>query len=208
MSTNFIANEIHTAFDARRVKTPELKNVDIFVNGLVGWVKNHRPRLGYYKRRAKQIEALEPEIQKLTDGQIRDEVEKLKQEARLGNLDLKHFAGTKKNRRTDLKRAEELMNRAFAMIRESSVRTLGKRPYLVQLMGAMAMVDGFVIEMATGYQNIANNYLPKGLYLNTGITASLMIGLVIVVFGSVLKWYRVAIKGEPHQPPLSQPATM
>ncbi len=57
-----------------------------------------------------------------------------------------------------------------------------------------------VIEITAGYQNIANNYLPKQLYLNTGITVCLMVGLVIVIIGSVRKWYRVAIKGEPHQP--------
>jgi len=62
-----------------------------------------------------------------------------------------------------------------------------------------------VIELAAGYQNIFNNYLPKKLYLNMGITASLMVGLVIVIVGSVRKWHRVAIKGEPHQPLLSQP---
>lgn len=59
-----------------------------------------------------------------------------------------------------------------------------------------------VIEMTAGYQNIFNNYLPKQLYLNTGITACLMVGLVIVIIGSARKWYRVAIKGEPHQPPM------
>lgn len=57
-----------------------------------------------------------------------------------------------------------------------------------------------VIEMTAGYQNIVNNYWPKKMYLNTGITVSLMTGLVIVIIGSVLKWYRVAIKGEPHRP--------
>ncbi|HQY89766.1 MAG TPA: hypothetical protein PK402_14025, partial [Tepidisphaeraceae bacterium] len=164
MSSNFIANEIYTAFDARRVKTPELKNVDIWVNGIVGWVKNRKPRLPYYRRRAKLIEALEPEIQLLTDGQLKEEVEKLKQEARLGNMDLKHFAGTKKKRTTDLKQAEVLMNRAFAIVREAAKRSLGKRPYLVQLMGAMAMVDGYVIEMATG----------EGKTLTAALAASVM----------------------------------
>ena len=57
-----------------------------------------------------------------------------------------------------------------------------------------------IIEMTAGYQNIANNYWPKQLYLNTGITACLMVGLVIVIAGSIRKWHRVAIKGEPHQP--------
>ncbi len=70
-----------------------------------------------------------------------------------------------------------------------------------------------VIEMTAGYQNIANNYWPltaspatsfRG-YLYTTITASLMIGLVIVVIGSARKWYRVAIKGDPHQPVMQQP---
>ena len=64
-----------------------------------------------------------------------------------------------------------------------------------------------VIELTAGYQNLTLNYLPKGLYLNAGITISLMIGLAIVVFGSALKWYRVAIKGEPHRPAITQPAT-
>ena len=56
-----------------------------------------------------------------------------------------------------------------------------------------------IIELTAGYQNIFNNYLPKELYLNAAITASLMVGLVIVITGSAIKWYRVAIKGEPHQ---------
>lgn len=62
-----------------------------------------------------------------------------------------------------------------------------------------------VIEMTAGYQNIVYNYMPKQLYLNTGITVCLMAGLVIVIIGSARKWHRVAIKGEPHQPQFPQP---
>jgi len=47
-----------------------------------------------------------------------------------------------------------------------------------------------VIELTAGYQNIAYNYWPKGLYLNAGITALLIVGLVIVIVGSVIKWSR------------------
>src|SRR5262249_49334346 len=65
-----------------------------------------------------------------------------------------------------------------------------------------------VIELAAAYQNVAQNYLPKKLYLNTGITISLMIGLIIVIIGSAAKWYRVAIKGEPHKPAISQPVSV
>jgi len=62
-----------------------------------------------------------------------------------------------------------------------------------------------IIEMVAGYQNIISNYMPKQLYLNAGITVCLMVGLVIVIVGSARKWYRVAIKGEPHQPFMKQP---
>ncbi len=62
-----------------------------------------------------------------------------------------------------------------------------------------------VIELTAGYQNVTNNYLPKKLYLNTGITIGLMIGLSVVIIGSAAKWYRVAIKGESRRPAISQP---
>jgi len=32
-------------FDARRVKQPELRGVDLMVNGFVGWFKNRKPVL-------------------------------------------------------------------------------------------------------------------------------------------------------------------
>jgi preprotein translocase subunit SecA len=40
--------------------------------------------------------------------------------------------------------------RALAAVAEASARTLGKRPYRVQLMGALALEGGHVAEMATG----------------------------------------------------------
>lgn len=72
-----------------------------------------------------------------------------------------------------------------------------------------------VIEMTAGYQNIVNNYWPMTQnpatsfngWLNTGIVTLLMVGLTIVVIGSARKWYRVLVKGEPHQPVMSEPLT-
>src|SRR5262249_28114044 len=43
------------------------------------------------------------------------------------------------------------------------------------------------------------------LYLNTGITISLMIGLCVVIIGSAAKWYRVVIRGELSKSAASQP---
>jgi len=44
----------------------------------------------------------------------------------------------------------EIVARAFALIREMSDRTLGMRPFDVQVMGAWAMLSGMIAEMETG----------------------------------------------------------
>jgi carbon starvation protein len=72
----------------------------------------------------------------------------------------------------------------------------GKARYMWITVLPLAFIT--VIELTAGYQNLMNNYLPKKLWLNSGITVSLMIGLVIVVIGSAMKWHRVVVKGEPH----------
>lgn len=45
---------------------------------------------------------------------------------------------------------EDELKRAFALICEVSFRVLGKRPYSVQIMGALSMYKGYIIEMSTG----------------------------------------------------------
>jgi preprotein translocase subunit SecA len=46
--------------------------------------------------------------------------------------------------------APHLVTRAFALVREASARHLGLRHHKVQLMGGLALLDGRLIEMATG----------------------------------------------------------
>ncbi len=57
--------ELHAIFDARRVKAPELRGLDQFVNGLVGYVENRRPHLSKLRERAERVDAMEPEIKNL-----------------------------------------------------------------------------------------------------------------------------------------------
>jgi carbon starvation protein len=61
-----------------------------------------------------------------------------------------------------------------------------------------------VIELTAGYQNITQNYLPKKLYMLTGITVTLMVGLCVVLIGSVAKWYRVLVSGAAGKSAASQ----
>lgn len=44
----------------------------------------------------------------------------------------------------------DAVDRAFAIVREASARVLGKRHYKVQIMGAIGLYEGRMIEMATG----------------------------------------------------------
>ncbi len=54
----------------------------------------------------------------------------------------------------------EAMQIAFAIIVEMSDRTLKMRPYMVQIMGALAMSDGNIAEMATGEGKTLTAALP------------------------------------------------
>ncbi|HUR27868.1 MAG TPA: preprotein translocase subunit SecA [Planctomycetota bacterium] len=59
---------------------------------------------------------------------------------------------------------EEIMPRAFAMVREASVRTLGLRHFDVQMVGGIVLHNGNIAEMMTGEGKTLVATLP--LYLN------------------------------------------
>jgi preprotein translocase subunit SecA len=59
---------------------------------------------------------------------------------------------------------DDLLIEAFAVVREAATRTLGQRPYDVQLMGAMALHFGWIAEMKTGEGKTLVSTLP--VYLN------------------------------------------
>src|SRR5689334_4110479 len=82
-----INDELWTIFDARRVKAPELRGLDSMANGFVGYFKNRTPVLSSLKAQAARIEALEPEIDALSSSRFREEVAKLRDEVRVGDLE-------------------------------------------------------------------------------------------------------------------------
>ena len=69
------------------------------------------------KQRVTQINQFEPEMQALDDTQLQQKTVQLKQ------------------RLADGETLEQLLDEAFAVCREASVRALGMRPYDVQLIG-------------------------------------------------------------------------
>ncbi len=76
--------------------------------------------------------ALEAEMQALTDDQLKHKTSELKQRFVSGET------------------LEQLLDEAFAVCREASVRVLGMRHYDVQLIGAMILNNNQITEMRTG----------------------------------------------------------
>jgi preprotein translocase subunit SecA len=99
---------------------------------MVGYVKNRRPILTRLKEQAERIEKLEPEVHDLGATQFREKVGEMRDLARLNKL------------------KDTALDYGMAVVREAAWRAVGKRPFPVQLMGALAMVDGMIAEMATG----------------------------------------------------------
>ena len=84
-----------------------------------------------YRRRLVEVNALEDGIKRLKDDQLRGQTDKLRKELKQKNLD-------------------DLLPKAFAVVREASSRTLKQRHYDVQIIGGMCLHEGKVAEMRTG----------------------------------------------------------
>jgi preprotein translocase subunit SecA len=130
--TKSATNELWSIFDARRVKAPELRGLDAFVNSFRGWFKNRRPVLSRLRAQTERIGRLEVDIHNLGATHFREAVAECRDLARLGKL------------------TGPALDRAAAIAREAALRAIGKRPYDVQIMGALAMCEGAIAEMATG----------------------------------------------------------
>ncbi|HKH63924.1 MAG TPA: preprotein translocase subunit SecA [Solirubrobacterales bacterium] len=100
-----------------------------------------------YQKRAEAINRFEPEMEALTDEEIRTEADSLRERARNGA------------------ELEDLLPEAFALCREASRRTTGQRHYDVQLIGGMVLHDGGISEMRTGEGKTLTATLP--VFLNT-----------------------------------------
>lgn len=94
--------------------------------------------LSRMQKAVNQVNELEPQIQKLSDEELKGKTAGFK----------KRLVG-KKNKELE-RTLNELLPEAFAVAREAAHRVIGERPYDVQLMGAMALHEGKIAEMKTG----------------------------------------------------------
>jgi preprotein translocase subunit SecA len=96
------------------------------------------------------VNALEPSVTALSDGQFPDKTRELK---------ARFAAGTPLN---------DLVPEAFALVREASRRRLGMRHFDVQLIGGLALHLGKIAEMRTGEGKTLMSTLPAYLNALTG----------------------------------------
>src|SRR6266536_2627001 len=89
-------------------------------------------RIRSYRPRVEAINALEPELEALSEEALRARTEAFKEQlANGGTLD-------------------DILVPAFATVREAAKRTLGQRHFDVQLIGGMVLHEGDIAEMKTG----------------------------------------------------------
>jgi preprotein translocase subunit SecA len=145
------------------------------INTLLGKVfgtKNER-EIKRLMPRVAAINALEPEIQKLSDAQLRaksDEFrariqERLSAIADEPDADPDRQKQIEDERNVALAQAlDEILEEAFAVVREGGRRVLNMRHFDVQLIGGMVLHEGKIAEMKTGEGKTLVATLP--VYLN------------------------------------------
>ena len=106
-----------------------------------------RKRARRAERIQREINAFDPSLRTLSDKDLQVRSRKLRELAREG-ISL-----------------EALLSEAFAVVREAARRTVGLRHFDVQLLGGLALHDGFIAEMKTGEGKTLVATLP--VYLNS-----------------------------------------
>ena len=94
----------------------------------------------------KKINELEPEMEKLSDAQLRGKTDEFKAKLKEG------------------KTLDDILPEAFAVVREASKRVLGMKHFDVQLIGGIILHQGRIAEMKTGEGKTLVATLP--VYLN------------------------------------------
>ncbi|HZH09160.1 MAG TPA: preprotein translocase subunit SecA [Microvirga sp.] len=103
-------------------------------------------RLKSYRPKVAAINALEAELEALSDEQLRARTEEFKAQLAAGQT------------------LDDILVPAFATVREAAKRTLGQRHFDVQLIGGMVLHEGSIAEMRTGEGKTLVATLP--VYLN------------------------------------------
>ena len=138
------------SIDYRKTALPKpqklYSGLDAVVNNIIGLRARRKSIALSLRLEAEAIDALSAQFAALNDHHLQEQLLHCRDQFRRGKQE-----------------ANACLMTAMAAIREAADRKLGLRPFVVQLMGALAMYRGNLAEMATG----------EGKTLTAGITAIL-----------------------------------
>jgi len=106
----------------------------------------NQKQINRLQKQVDKIEALEPDMEKLSDSELQQKTEEFR------------------NRLSNGETLDDLLVEAYAVVREASKRVLGMRPFQSQLMGAITLHEGNIAEMKTGEGKTLASTMPA--YLN------------------------------------------
>lgn len=116
----------------------------------MGFIKNMfdsgRKEYKRCEKIARKVFALEPEIQKLSDDELKAKTPYFKELLKTG------------------KTLDDILVEAYAVVREAAYRVTGMKPFFVQVAGAIAIHGGNIAEMKTGEGKTLTAVMPA--YLN------------------------------------------
>ncbi|MEI6446407.1 MAG: preprotein translocase subunit SecA [Actinomycetes bacterium] len=97
-----------------------------------------------FEKRVKRVNAWEPELETLSDEELREAADELRERAR----------------GEDPEPLDNILEECFALVREAGRRTMGMRHFDVQLIGGMVLHSGAIAEMKTGEGKTLTGTLP------------------------------------------------
>lgn len=105
-----------------------------------------RKKMEQFKKVADQVMALDEDMQKLSDEELKNKTVEFRKRLEEGET------------------LEDIKVEAFAVVREAAVRAIGEKPFYVQVLGGLAIHDGNIAEMKTGEGKTLTCTMPA--YLN------------------------------------------
>ncbi len=138
--------------------------VDKVVELILG--SRHEREVKRLRPRVTRINALEGELERLSDDELRARLGAIRDKVRAATTELPEEY---KERRILVQEVlDEHLEEVFAIVREASKRALGMRHFDVQLIGGMVLHDGKISEMRTGEGKTLVATLPVVLNALTG----------------------------------------
>ena len=137
-----------TRISSRKIYT----GLDAFLYGLYGRTVRGKRQLRNLERCAEQVLAEAKGFEILSDRQLQERLQEIRKSIRLRRL-----------------RTEGRILTGVAALVEVADRSLGLRPHPVQVMGALAMQRGFLVEMATGEGKTLTAGLASALFAWHGV---------------------------------------